>query len=311
MAKVLVVRNIGGFGDLMTLSTGLDAMQRAGDNVAISLQPKWHPLFECWEGLRVIVPDAVPQEPADYVYDLVNPCPAGYAEHRWHKMTRMTTGKALVPEDRCSLFWRSLGLPPHDCPRVPVIKLGQKHREYAAGIVRGMQRPLVYLQTDAAEEYKMWPYFDSLCRSLTQRGASLVVRGSGDRPPYAKAIAVSGGILQGLALLAACDLVITTDSMALHAAAAAGRPCVLIAGPLGMEPRIAHYPFASGIKLLLDCSPCWRNAHIPCLRGQSNISYCMTHLTAAHVEQHVMRRLQEAEGGRLQPAIKYERAAVR
>lgn len=130
---------------------------------------------------------------------------------------------------------------------------------------------------------KQWPLecFAALGRELRSRGTPVVVVGSEREGEAGAALAGLGaldatgatGLLEAIALLARCRVLVTNDSGALHLARAAGTPVVALFGstsPLWTGPEPGE---GETLWLGLPCSPCFRrrcplsgDSHLRCLR---------------------------------------------
>lgn len=195
-------------------------------------------------------------------------------------------------------------VPPAAVPRVSV---RDSTRRRAAHLLAETgwtgERPLVGLAPGAAYGHaKRWPpaHAAGLVAALAaSRGATVVLVGAaGDRDAgreIESEVGRTGGgarlvnvigrtdLRTALGVLAACDVVVSNDSGAMHAAAALGRPVVAIfgptdervTGPVGDHDVIAH-PVA--------CRPC--------LLRECPIDHrCMTRIPASRVADAVLRRL--------------------
>lgn len=112
---------------------------------------------------------------------------------------------------------------------------------------------------------------------------------------------VEGHLLDAVALMSRCDLVVAPDSFALHAAAAVSVPSVGVFGPIGAEERCGTYPLASTIAAKLPCMPCWRNQRMFCGKNGSSDSWCMSHLYVEYVYRHCIDRLNLISKGIKEP----------
>lgn len=293
MNSVLVVRGYGGFGDLAMISRSIRKLQQMGCNVGFVVDSKWQPLFEDWEDLKIY--DAVVGA-WDQIIDIGTPCPAAEIESRWVLDTREVSGRSTVPIDRLSIFANRIGVQLDQEEKIPYIACGKERRT-------GANKPSVYLQMKTAESYRNWPFMERIARGLINRGINVWTQGADE--PIEGAKEFSGSVLNAVALMRECNLVVSPDSFAVHAAAAMGVPCVAIMGPIAANARIKFYPYASSITVDVPCLPCWRNENSLCHKNNTLTSWCMTHLHEGAVYQHVLARLHEAMKGQLAPSVKY------
>lgn len=289
--SILVVRGYGGLGDLAMISRPLRKLQQAGCNVGLVIDKKWHGLFEDWQDLALYEEEVGVW---DQVIDIGTPCPAAEVETRWVTDTREATYRSTVPVDRLSIFANRMGVQLDPEERIPYIALDRGRKALT-------EKPAVYIQMNTAELYRDWIHMETIVKGLVTRGIHVWTQGG----QVEGAKEVKGSIMDAVALMKACALVVSPDSFAVHAAAAIGTPCVSIMGPIGSEARIRHYPFSSSISVDLPCLPCWRNEHSLCHKNGSLSSWCMQHLHEGAVYQHIMIRLRDALKGNLIPSMKY------
>lgn len=288
---VLVIRGYGGFGDLCMISRPLRKLQQGGCDVGLVIDKKWHSLFEDWYDLKIFDKEVGVW---DRVIDIRTPCPAAEVESRWVMNSKEPTHRSTVPIDRLSIFANRMGIQLSSEERVPFIALDKKRKAI-------VKKPAVYLQMHTAESYRDWDYMKAIAKGIVARGIQVWTQGGS----IEGASEFKGSIIEAVALIKSCSMVVSPDSFAVHAAAAVGTPCVAIMGPIGAKARIGNYPLASAIMVDLPCVPCWRNESIFCHKNNSLKSWCMQHLHEGAVYQHVMNRICDAMYGNTVPSTKY------
>jgi heptosyltransferase-2 len=176
---------------------------------------------------------------------------------------------------------------------------------YADETLRGARRPVVGLVPGAEWGTKRWgqEHFAELARRLGAGGATLVVLGGPAERDLARAIAERSGvgivdttgnsIVEALAILARCDLVVGGDTGLVHCARALGRPTVLLFGPtdpgrhvLGDRERVARFD--------IECAPCHDHGPERCPLGHHR---CMTELSVDEVERQARALLEASTPG--------------
>jgi ADP-heptose:LPS heptosyltransferase len=134
-------------------------------------------------------------------------------------------------------------------------------RELSAGLerVKGLQRPIVSINTISRERVKTWPvnYWRKTVEQL-QDWASLVQLGDGKEPEIDGVLRLAGTLTmrESMSVLAHTDLHIGPDSFLMHAANGVNVPAIIIFG--GSRPP-ACLGYARNINLAaeIDCAPCW------------------------------------------------------
>jgi hypothetical protein len=293
MNSVLVVRSYGGFGDLAMMSRAVRKLQQTGCDVGFMVEGKWQRLFDDWKDLKIY--DTIVGV-WDQIIDIGVPCPASEVESRWVLETREASGRSTVPVDRISIFANRIGIQLSQEEKIPYIACSNDRKI-------GVDKPAVYIQMKTAESYRNWPFMEKIAKGFVSQGINVWTQGADEHIKGTKEF--KGSILDAVALIRECVLVVSPDSFAVHAAAAVGTPCVAIMGPIGADTRIKFYPYASSVALDVPCLPCWRNENNLCHKNNTFKSWCMTHLHEGAVYQHVLARLHESMKGQLAPSVKY------
>ena len=136
-------------------------------------------------------------------------------------------------------------------------------------LVADLPRPLVVLHPGAAHgEAKRWPdaHWATLAGSLKPVVGALAVVGLTDARPTADRIAESATIRdltgrtslnQLMGILAAADVVVSTDSGPGHLARALGRRVVMLHGPTDISVHGPGDPASRALCVDLPCGPCY------------------------------------------------------
>jgi heptosyltransferase-2 len=164
----------------------------------------------------------------------------------------------------------------------------------------GTPAPVVLAPGAAYGPAKRWPMerFEEVAQALDAKGIPVVVMGSPRDEVSARPLVEAGArslvgrtsLLEAVAVLQRCRVLVTNDSGALHLARAAGVPSVAVfgssspawTGPAPDEGDVLHRD--------LPCSPCFRR-RCP-LAGEEHLR-CLREITTADVMAAVERRLQE------------------
>lgn len=181
----------------------------------------------------------------------------------------------------------------------PQIALTERERMDARASLAGLPRPLVGINTDAGTRWlrKQWnlEYVTQVAHELGDRGFGVVLFGGSDlekfneglaseKPASIRALRTASNVRDFFALLAEVDVLLTGDTLAMHAAWAFSTPIVALFGPTSL-PEIDLG--ADDIKLAdadLECLGCY-------LHTCSVTPHCMDRLTPALVLDAVLRRL--------------------
>ena len=152
----------------------------------------------------------------------------------------------------------------------PRVFLQPEEREQAStflierGLVVDGSRPLVALHPYATHAAKAWPaeYWQELTRAIEARGWQWLVIGASRTRPLAEAAGVRDltgetDIRGSLAILAACDALVSGDSGPMHLATAVDTPVVALFGPT--TRHWGFFPSGERDMVLesdLPCRPC-------------------------------------------------------
>jgi heptosyltransferase-1 len=175
-------------------------------------------------------------------------------------------------------------------PTLPRFRLGLDAAANVSALIPGIaDRPLAVVHPGARWASKLWPpaSWARLAEWLNQRGFQVAVTGSGADHELAAAIkaqsqasvlnlAGSTSLTQLAGILRKTRLAVTTDTGAMHLAAALGTPVVALFGPTAPWRT---GPFGEGhqvVRLDLPCSPCFKRR---CAEPR-----CLTDLTPEMVQ---------------------------
>lgn len=155
------------------------------------------------------------------------------------------------PLDGTEVFALVAGVDPASCG-APRLALAAAEREAAAAALRALARPIVVLQASASSASRSLEAEEAaeVARALAAaHGASVVLSGAPEERRYLDAVARRAGAVApwrpaGLrevaAALETADLVVTVDTWTSHAAAALGRPTLLLLKGSRVLPRGAN-----------------------------------------------------------------------
>jgi len=188
-------------------------------------------------------------------------------------------------------------------PEAPDFRIdpGPEARERAQELA-GTPSPVAIAPGAAYGPAKRWPAerFRGLVRRLTERGVPTVVLGSPREGELRQELEQAGArdlsgrtsLLEAVALLERCRLLVTNDSGALHLARAAGIPVVAVFG--STSPAWTGPSPEEGTVLYrgLACSPCFRRR---CPLGGTDHLRCLLEIEVDDVLAAVERNLEPPE----------------
>jgi len=210
--------------------------------------------------------------------------------------------KKINTKTVATLLYESLGLPtPIGQTSLPV---AERHRSRARGWLEsvgwGLDRPLVGMNTGAGGRWRFKSWGESQTAELARRvhdkhGAKVVLLGGSaeaSRNEDIASLAGRGGVIAGptdlgllefTALIEQCDLLVTSDSLALHLSVAVGRPVVAFFGPTSAD-EIETYGLGEKVVTHLECRCCY-------LKDCDVRPHCMQSISVDRMEQSVARWL--------------------
>lgn len=164
---------------------------------------------------------------------------------------------------------------------------------------------VISISSDPALAFKRWPLekWVRLSRALSRQGiASLYVGAESDRGEIAKITEVGGITGENLAgqtnfadvaaLISGSKIVIGTDGLVLHLAAAMDLPCVGIFGPTSPFREGPWHQAERSVRLGMPCSPCY-TANTAKLPIDCKTQECLHRLPVSMVYQRTMQVLRE------------------
>jgi len=188
----------------------------------------------------------------------------------------------------------------------PIVVLSDDEREMARTATQTLPRPLVGINTDAGTRWlrKQWnlEHVETAVEAFVQRGYGIALLGGVSVEPFNATLAArypasvaafktSEDVRAFVALLGELDVLLTGDTLAMHAAWALGVPVVALFGPTSL-PEIDLGP--GDVKLAateLACLGCY-------LHTCSVSPHCMDRLTPDRVVAAVESRIENREGAR-------------
>ena len=181
----------------------------------------------------------------------------------------------------------------------PSLELPEDELAAAADEMRGLKRPVVAVNTDAGTRWKrkQWnlEYVSEAARTFAEMEWSVALFGgsrvaafndglAAEMPGAVRSFQTAKDPRRLFALLSQADVLVTGDTLAMHAAWALGVPVVALFGPTSLS-EIDLAP--DDIKLSATSLPC-----LGCYRHTCSVSpHCMDLLTPPEIVRAVMRRL--------------------
>lgn len=285
--KLLITRAMGGLGDILTMTPALRALS-ASSNAEISFATKreFFSLLETNDDFSLLdIESLIDLSKFDRWIDLSR-CPATAYERQ--AIPNVTKG-------RVETFASGMEVPYSVVKRFgtqPKLILSHAQRELRERVkteweLGGKGIPVFGIQALSRDGYKSVPNLLEMLSSLDMDMLAIVFH---DRdfslPPDSRFLGYFNRPLdEVIAAVAACDYVITVDSLLLHLAGALDKPTLAIFGPTGGEVFSRHIPrrVLLNNQHFISCSPCWRNGEALCHASSSHNSLCLQSLTSAHL----------------------------
>ncbi|MBK8335739.1 MAG: hypothetical protein IPL03_03735 [Sterolibacteriaceae bacterium] len=276
---VLVTRAMGGIGDLLMMTPGLNALalKHPGGRIDFAIPRSFHPIFEGLKSVRLLDINEDEIDISRYRRWInLTDCPAGRVEARQYPNVR---------KNRIEIFARAMGISKRRLRRttgfLPEYSVTEPERQWAKNFVRSLNPeglPVVGVQPFAADSYRNWPYMEALVERLAQTRLVLVFHHE-DFPGYdfKNVIKIRQPIRNSIALAEQCHRLVVLDSSFLHFSAALRIRTVVVFGAVSGRLRVRDYPnvhLLAPRKAEFPCYPCWRYEQKPCHLTNGRESIC-------------------------------------
>jgi len=199
---------------------------------------------------------------ADEAYDLNTPC----VEYEWEAMKN-----GGIKKPRYQIWCDAAGVVPSSY--APIYRVRPEERARAESYAEEhwpKGKPVVGLALTSCDKRRAMPVgkLQDIARGLTGRGLHVVTIDPTARLDGVDSI-VGKRISELMALIERMDVVISPDSGVLHMAGTLGVPVVGVFGPTDQSMRMGNYlGSATDSKYLVDCAYCWYE--YPCLGSSGN-----------------------------------------
>jgi ADP-heptose:LPS heptosyltransferase len=242
--RVLVTRAMGGLGDLLMMTPGLQALARGSPGLQIDFAiPKaFHAVLDGLQGVRLL---DINEEAIDLTqyrrWVNLTDCPAGRREAQQSPNVR---------DNRIEIFAQAMGVSKWRLRRgvgfLPFFRVRDDESNAARQALAELNPrdlPVIGVQPFAADTYRNWPHMQALVARLAEHALVLVFH----HETFAgfegtNVVKVVRPLRQSVALLARCERAVVLDSSFLHFAAALGLPAVAIFGAISGRVRTRDYP---------------------------------------------------------------------
>lgn len=287
---ILVTRAMGGLGDLMMMTPGLQALAKIHKRpIYFATKRGFFPILENNPDIRLLdIDQVIPLDRFQRWYNLSN-CPAGRYESQM---------RPNVPKGRVELFALGMQVRKGTLNRYgwrPICKLSPAQlamREDFLHEHRAKGLPIIGVQPYSRDLYKNYPDLFAAVLKLAEK-AVVVMFHSGPigAPAHPNIVEFAGRPLRdSIAAISGCDYFLSVDSALYHVAAAFDIPCIGLFGPTSGKTFSVHHKR----HLLVEaegfgCKPCWRNEDIPCYVTGSQGSACMANISPRQLLEAVDR----------------------
>jgi len=286
--SIYVGRNIGGVGDIVCITPAVAALKKRypNKNIYIATPEKYHCIFDNNPHVAGCVDHTRQPLFAKAMYFDLTRVDTNYEvsvtkQKEKNILTRPEIYLKAVCENRI----------PNDVRPVPELYVTEEEISHIQHrFLSVSQNNIVYVLTclSTAEIYRNWPieHYLELFKMAEKYNPNLRfvltdIRRPDWIPPSNTIDATALSLRKTIALVAACDVVLTPDTSILHMAAAFDKPCIALFGPIDAMARCRHYKRITPVTADMGCIPCWRNAEIPCKMDprDGRASVCMQQLS--------------------------------
>ncbi len=283
--RTLVTRAMGGVGDLVTMVPGLVALAvKTGAPVHFAVPRE---LLAVVSGFPEIVPLSIDDDIALEDYETwfnLGECPAARVE---------VATMPNVDRGRIEAFANAVGITAADLDRsgwtarFQLTDRQQHIRQEFRRIAHESGRKLIGIAPFSREEYKRAPALIEAAERLAQEH-QVVILHSRQLPVLDRAglrIAETPDLASLVAVIAACDHVLTIDTAHVHIAGALSVSTLAIFGPTDGRFMTRHYPKTRLLQPWTSCPvmPCWRNEDAGCRLSLGPESVCLEHLRVSDI----------------------------
>jgi ADP-heptose:LPS heptosyltransferase len=286
--RILVTRAMGGIGDLLMMTPGLQALSLKFPRwqIDFAIPRSFHPIFAGFPKICLfdINEDEIDLTSYSRWFNLSD-CPAGRIESRQYPNVR---------RNRIEIFARAMGISRWRIgstvgflPRYQVSAEEAAWARYYLLQINPAGLPVVGIQPFSADTYKNWPLMEDLAVELSRDHLVLIFHHE-EVAGYngARLHKVREPLRKSIALLAECYRLVAVDSSFVHIAAALDIKTVAVFGPTSGSVFCRYYPnvrYVMPRKSEFPCSPCWRNEHKPCHLTNRRESVCLNTITVERV----------------------------
>ena len=278
----LITRAMGGIGDIIMMTPGLHARAlKLGRPVYFATKKQFFPLIENDPAIHLLDIESSIDTGLFRKWTDLSICPAASYESRQRPHVR---------RGRVELFARKMGVTKAELqlygtqPRCLLSNTQKAAKDRFRAHYARNNLPLVAIQPLSRETYRNVPSLLAAIERLAKIATVAIFHTSPlDIPAHPNIHQFHAQPLRDtIAMIAACDYIVSVDSAFYHLGAAFGIPTLGIYGPTDGEIRSVHHP-----KYMLvptpepyPCAPCWRNEDTPCYLTKLPISACLNSIPA-------------------------------
>ncbi|HEY5626474.1 MAG TPA: glycosyltransferase family 9 protein, partial [Nitrospira sp.] len=259
--RILVTRAMGGLGDMLMMTPGLQALSKKYPEAKIDFAvPKsFHPIFEGLDAVSLLDINEDEFDLAQYQRWInLTHCPAGRVESRQYPNVR---------KNRIEIFARSMGIGKRRLRRttgcIPFYRVRPDEHVWAEAFVQCVNpegRRVIGVQPFAADSYRNWPGMEELVERLSADHVVLLFHHedvAGFEFPHV--VKVKETFRRCAALAKQCSRFVVVDSAFLHLSAALKVPTVAVFVATSGRVVTRHYPsvrLCVPEKKEFPCYPC-------------------------------------------------------
>jgi ADP-heptose:LPS heptosyltransferase len=277
--KILITRAMGGIGDLLMMTPGINALKKKypKSEINLAIPKRYFPIFEGNDDVKLL----------DIEGDFFN----HLKFNKWYNFTDCPAARKesltapRVKKSRIEIFSSALNinfLSRLRMSKTPRFFFNDEELEYAADYWKqsGLNdKTIIGIQLHSDETYRDYPLMEKLVENISKKYTVMLFDGEAITGfEYDNVIKIQNFPLRKAFVLAhKCNVIIAPDSSFIHFAAAFDIPTIALFGPIDGMVRTKHYPNCTYLsaKEIFGCSPCWRNESIPCKLTGMRTSECM------------------------------------
>ena len=284
---LLVTRAMGGIGDLLMMTPGIQALSmKVSRKIKVATPRRFFPVFA--------------NNPHVDLIDIEGPPLDLSGVQQWHNFTICPAGRyearkqPNVRKGRVEIFARALNVSRADLDRSGWqvrLSLTPEQIAFCQDFLNSHnlgRRKILGIQPYSRDSYKDHPHIVSIIEDLARDHDVILFHHRDDGLPTGAGICNTAGLSleKSLALVSVLKAMVSVDSAFLHATSAFDIPVVALFGPTDGSTFTRHHRSVRVLekKQNFSCQPCWRNEDLPChVTGSVGFSPCIAEISIGDI----------------------------